>query len=92
MAGVDVAAVGLDCKTARVALHLHILTLEEGQRHVPGARRALAIFAVTLPRSDRLTTQREGDGTAEAATSGEGLVCHGMTFHSVAQRTALVVR
>lgn len=81
VARIDVAAVGLDCKTASVALDLDILALEERQRHVPVARRPLAILAVALARTDRLTTKREGDGAAKAATGGEGRVCHVMTFH-----------
>jgi hypothetical protein len=80
---VDVAAVGLDRKAASVTLDLDILSLEEGEGHVPSARRPLAILAVTLARADRLTTKRESDRATKAATRSEWLFRHGMTFHLV---------
>jgi hypothetical protein len=87
---VDVAAVGLDRKAASVTLDLDILSLEEGEGHVPSARRPLAILAVTLARADRLTTKRESDRATKAATRSEWLFRHGMTFHLVERLLGLV--
>lgn len=92
VARVDVAAVGFDGKTASVTIDLDILSLEERQRHVPSARGSLAVLAVALARANRLTTKRESDRAAKAATRSEWLLSHGMTFQMLERHCVLLAR
>lgn len=92
VARVDVAAVGLDRKTPSVPIDLEVLALEERQRHVPSARGSLAVLAVALARANGLTTKRENDRAAKAATRSKGLLSHGMTFQMLERHCVLLAR
>src|SRR6266568_993095 len=73
---VDVAAFGSRGIAGRRSRDRYVLALEAGQRHMAGARRALAVLAVALPHADRFRMDRETYGAAKAAPRCKWLSRH----------------
>src|SRR6266568_9276906 len=84
VSSVDVAAFGSRGIAGRRSRDRYVLALEAGQRHMAGAGRSLAVFAVALPHADRFRMDRETYGAAKAAPRRKWLLRHARPRASLA--------
>src|ERR1700674_5868151 len=76
MPGIDVSAFGSRGIAGRRSRDRYVIALEAGQRHMAGAGRALAVFAVALPHADRFRMDRETHSAAKATPRRKWLFRH----------------